>query len=150
VNKIALLLTAFLIACYGAVRMTDLSSHEPWIWTDNGTEIDERLQNYKCFRQSFDDTLESLAQGEITLKAAHARIYAVARQFAPHFLFHLVRAEPGECESVRLAENIVAHIQNVVDLKPGRAARTAELKRELRELVAELRGEPSADPRQQS
>jgi|SRR6516165_3968288 hypothetical protein len=126
-NKIATLLTAALIAGFVAVKMSDDPSLKRSPWMDE-QKLQERLRNYQCFKQTLNEALDSLEKGEISLKEAHARVFAAARRFQPEYLEHLSKIEPGTTDDERVARNLVGHLQMAEDLQERSRALKIELR----------------------
>ncbi len=133
-NKVVTILTAVLIAVFVAVKMSDTPAPGQLDWTDEEV-LRERLVNYRCFKRSFEETVESLGKGELNLKEAQARVCAAARRFHPDYLEHITHEEPGARDAERVAQNLVGHLRNRQEFQPRACALEIEL-HELREEAA--------------
>jgi hypothetical protein len=133
-NKIVTILVVVLISSFVAVKMTGTSSEETQVWLEE-QRIEEMLENYKNFKQTLDDTLDSLAEGKLGLKEAQKRVLTAARRFAPNYLQLLPFCEPGLTSEERAARNLVGHLKTWAEVKPGLAPRIRELEMELAEFV---------------
>lgn len=131
--KSAIALTSLLLTGVITVRMMDYQ-RDPFLQA-NEAQIEERLKNYECFKQTFDDSLEALADAELSLKQAHAQVNAAARQFYPLYIQYLATVEPGRTDEDRVAHNLVGHIRAMIGKRPELAERVRVLDRELQQFA---------------
>jgi hypothetical protein len=135
-NKIALLLTAVLIAGFITINITDC----PWALQydlQDEKKLQERIAAYQCFKETLDDSLEALAKREMTLKEACKQVVSASRQSQPTYLYALRFTESGSTDAERVARNLVYHVGNIEVVDPLISPRLRELEIELEEFVRE-------------
>ena len=98
----------------------------------------QRYAQYRCFKEGFDEALTSLGAGRISLREAHGRVHSLAVHYHPEYLEHLSRAESGATVEIRMARNLVSHIDSQAESQPALATRMPSLNVELAELLDEL------------
>ena len=135
-NKIALFLTAALVAGFVSIRITGFCLSERPEGLDE-QKLNARIANYRCFKQTLVDSLEALESGHLSLREAQERIRATASRFHPIFLETLALSEPGPTEVERVAHNLVEHVRADQDMAPHLPARVRALEIELEALVCE-------------
>jgi hypothetical protein len=94
----------------------------------------ERVVSYHCFKGTFSTALELLANGEIALEEARARVYESALCYNPGYLQHLADCERGATPQERVARNLIGHLRSRQAENPAIRARVHALELELAEL----------------
>jgi hypothetical protein len=134
-NKLALFLTAFLVASFVAVRTVDLPDEEFRTWLKREREVRELTIRYETFKEIFEDTLTALENGVIDLKTARARVAEAARAYNPDHLVALGQYRyPGTTDEERVGHNLVGHLQERAELNPKLKQRVEKLEMELAEI----------------
>lgn len=142
-NKIATILVVVLISSFVVVKMTGTSSEESQLWMEE-QRINEKLENYKNFKQVLDGAIQELAEGKIGLNEAQKQVLIAASRFSPTYLVLLPFCEKGLTNEERGARNLVGHVKTLAEVRPGLASRVRALQLELEDLASELRREQSA------
>jgi hypothetical protein len=103
---------------------------EPSQWMST-KKVKEKLDNYKCFKQSMNETLTGLENGECNMQDAQALVCAAARRYNPVYLKALHKKESGTTDEQRVANNLVSHLRTIIEVRPDIALRIRALEIEL-------------------
>jgi len=92
----------------------------------------QQIENYESFRDTLDDTLDALANGELSLRhAAQRRVQIDAAETNPAYLRTVQREGKGATLAARVANNLVGHLRLRADAGRLSATRKRELEMEL-------------------
>lgn len=133
-NKIAMLLTALLVAGAFALKWSnssDAPATEAEAASSEAKRIDAYLDGYASFKAVFEKNIEALEQREISLQSAVERILAAARRDFPRYLKRLELYEPGTTDAERVAHNLMGHLRGNAELKASLCERVCALELEL-------------------
>src|SRR5208282_809053 len=94
-------------------------------------QIGDRLVSYMCFKNTMDTTVELLANGQIHLADACARVHDSAARNHPDYLNFIEVSDPAPTARERIARNIIGHLNSIEGDDAALSARVRTLEREL-------------------
>lgn len=130
-NKIALLLTSALIAGIAAVNLAGTPAADALKLVDDDRIVQQKVANYRCFKDVLEASLDGLRTRRISLAEAHTRVRSAAQRYRPEFLEMMISSDAGDTDDERLARNLIGHVRSEMAAKPGGARRVSELEAEL-------------------
>ncbi len=140
-NKLAMLLTAMLVAGAVVIKMNndaDVPAVNPLEGVQETQRVDHLRDDYQSFKEVFDASLVALEKGEITLTDARARVETAARLHNPNYLTYISYYESGKTDEERVARNLAGHLRGTEVFKPHLTERVRELDCELDVYISEL------------
>ena len=139
--RVATLLTLMLLGLLGSLRFVD----NVWDDVEEILEVQmfesataERFATYRCFKEGLDATVSELADGEVTLLEGQTRVRALALQYYPGYLQDINVSESRHPAELRIAHNLVGHVENRFENRPDIGHRLTALEEELKNLHGEM------------
>jgi hypothetical protein len=129
---------ATLTTGYATVRLIDEEAPASISMAEifaNDQKVREMVVSYRCFKATFQSTIESLRRGEVSLTDAKARVHEAANQHHPKFLPLLSMMNPGQSVDECLVRNLVGHVRSLEEFRPTDPSPLPRLEAELQDLL---------------
>src|SRR6266566_4313162 len=130
-SKVMLALTVVVVSCVATYLIAGDPASETLNAMEQARLVKEKDDAYQVFKQVFDETMNELGKGRISLRTAHSRICTAAREFNPNYIAQVSAYEPGANDDERVANNLVANVRGEAESDTQLALRVADLEAEL-------------------
>ncbi|HZZ77976.1 MAG TPA: hypothetical protein VFE62_05640 [Gemmataceae bacterium] len=110
----------------GLLGMTSIAMFYPWdepemVGLKSDAQVSEEYVSYFCFKQSWNTTLQQLAQGQISLSEACDRVQSASERNFPNFLNYIAETDPAPTVREQIARNFLGHLKRVEIAAPSLA-----------------------------